>query len=247
MMHCDCSKTRIIGMRTNDLISPIGIDSENPVFSWKVQSPVRGWLQTAYRLTVRRGETVVWDSGRVEDGRSVGIVYAGAPLAPSTAYTWALCLEDNAGGTVEAESAFETGLPRENPFGDTVWISCADDTDAGLPVFRRAVEVGEGLVSARLYTAGLGVYEVYINGVQVGRRQPDGSIAYDAMKPGFTEMAKRKFYNAYDVTDLLTTGGKKRPLGRRLAQLVERQSYRALRQGRRLPCQAHPHLRRRSA
>lgn len=393
--------THIYEMRTHDLLSPIGLDDPSPVFSWKTRSQTRGWLQAAYRLVVNQGDTIMWDSGKVEEGVSVGIVYAGEPLAPSTAYTWSVCLWDIAGHMTQSETAFfETGLPRENPFGDAKWItheektlfedtrytidfdfviengnqgfcfgmedsntflmwqvntmdgegrillrphikekgnwiaypggpgtmSAVDVTEAigcsaadligkkvhqrievedsvvrtyfgadahhltlasvythpspiplcnigfrhsgiaeiarygnillrdgtgnvlyqsdflrlldfkgapscraedgmlrigaygggeqvcvrtkggSLPVFRKNVPVRPELASARLYTSGLGVYESYLNGRRVGRVTPDGSVVYEELKPGFTEASKRRFYNTYDVTEMLFPG-----------------------------------------
>ncbi len=75
-----------------------------------------------------------------------------------------------------------------------------------LPAFRKTVDVRDGLVSAKLYTSGLGVYESYVNGQRVGRKKADGSIEYHELKPGFTEMADRKFYNSYDITWMLEEG-----------------------------------------
>ncbi len=76
----------------------------------------------------------------------------------------------------------------------------------GLPVFRKEVEIKSDLVSAKLYTSGLGVYEAYINGERIGRLYEDGSVEYHELKPGFTEMEDRKFYSSYDVTWMLEKG-----------------------------------------
>lgn len=75
-----------------------------------------------------------------------------------------------------------------------------------LPAFRRSFQT-KNVASAKLYTSGLGVYESYINGQRVGRLLEDGSIEYHELKPGFTEMGERKFYNAYDVTWMLRDNG----------------------------------------
>ena len=76
-------------------------------------------------------------------------------------------------------------------------------TKKGLPVFRKVINVGKEISSAKLYTSGLGVYKSYINGKRVGRLMPDGRTIYHELKPGFTEAEKRKFYSAYDVTHML--------------------------------------------
>ena len=79
-------------------------------------------------------------------------------------------------------------------------------SEKSMPAYRKSITVKEGLVSAKLYTAGLGVYESYINGVRVGRKTADGTVSYDELKPGFTQRNKRQFYSAFDVTWMLTQG-----------------------------------------
>lgn len=76
----------------------------------------------------------------------------------------------------------------------------------GLPAFRKTFSVKENLVSAKLYTSGLGVYESFVNGERVGRKLADGGVEYHELKPGFTEMEDRKFYSTYDITWLLKKG-----------------------------------------
>jgi len=71
------------------------------------------------------------------------------------------------------------------------------------PAYRKIIAPKADLVCAKLYTSGLGVYESYINGERVGRLMDDGSVAYDELKPGYTEPGVRKFYNTYDVTWML--------------------------------------------
>ena len=53
------------------------------------------------------------------------------------------------------------------------------------------------VASVRWMTAGLGVYEVYVNGRPVG---------HDFLKPGFTHREKTKYAFTYDVTKLLKSG-----------------------------------------
>ena len=79
-------------------------------------------------------------------------------------------------------------------------------SEKSVPAYRKSITVKEGLVSAKLYTAGLGVYESYINGVRVGRKQDDGTVSYDELKPGFTQRNRRQFYSCFDVTWMLNAG-----------------------------------------
>ena len=69
------------------LTNPIGIDTEQPRFSWQTVSNQRGVFQQAYQITVAEDENfahVVWNSGRVGSDESVHIRYNGTALTPCT-------------------------------------------------------------------------------------------------------------------------------------------------------------------
>ncbi len=96
-------------------------------------------------------------------------------------------------------------LPAE-AWQPSVWLSAADAPIAtaadkakeraadGVSWFAGEV-VNEGEVaSASWMTAGLGVYEIYVNGTRVGA---------DVLKPGYTHVRKTRRSFTYDVTDLL--------------------------------------------
>ncbi len=406
-MYNGKSNVTIYEMLTEDMVDPVGIDDTTPVFSWKSASDSIGWLQSAYQIVVCEGDTIVWDSGKVDSGASVDIEYCGETLKSSTAYSWTVTVWDQKGDSKTSDPAtFEMGLLGKSAFRDADWISCKaepfypdttytidfdfvilrdnqgfcfgmqnsgnfvmwqintksspgkvllrphfkaggnwtaypggpgnvqaiDVTDAigyagsaligktmhqriavdgrviktyfgpdadhmtlastythstniplagigfrqnttlrqdveiagydnivvkntdgqilyqndfsgesvdftgtdrmrlengmlqvgsdsvagehiatqemgtTMPAFRKPIAVKSDLVSAKLYTAGLGVYEAYVNGVRIGRRHADGSVSYCELKPGFTEMADRKFYNTTDITWMLKEG-----------------------------------------
>ena len=77
---------------------------------------------------------------------------------------------------------------------------------AGMPMFRKAFELGSAVRRARLYATALGVYNVFINGERVGQTDEDGKTLYDELKPGATEMKKTVYYTTHDVTALLREG-----------------------------------------
>ena len=97
----------------------------------------------------------------------------------------------------------------DSAWESSVWISAAD-----APVVTRKVTGNDFLaadgaswfvsdmtnagkvVSAKWMTAGLGVYDIYVNGVMVGE---------ETLKPGFTDPYKTKLSFTYDITDLLKT------------------------------------------
>jgi len=141
-----------VKLRTDDLVTPLGLDNQTPHFAWQLSDSRRGAKQTAYQLLVatRRellgsGKPDVWDSGRVDSDQSVGIAYHGAPLVASTRYYWQLKAWDKDGKAYPASeiSWWETGLlGQENWHGkwigyqtweesgvraaDAAWVTTAD-------------------------------------------------------------------------------------------------------------------------
>lgn len=203
----------IYDLRVNDLHNPMGIDTPNPSFSWKMDSCAVGAGQSAYSIQVEdENKKQVWDSGWVDSDVSVGIRYAGAKLQAAAKYRVFVRIKDQNGIETEpAAASFEMGLPPEEPFGDALWITMDEDKQSDckkLPAYRRsfATRTGQSITRARLYTSALGVYESYINGQRVGRLLDNGSVVYDELKPGYTQMEDRKFYSTFDVTWLLQNG-----------------------------------------
>ena len=89
----------------------------------------------------------------------------------------------------------------------SVWISAADADVVtgkisgknflaadGSSWFWSSVTNDNEVVSAKWMTAGLGVYDVYVNGHLVG---------LEILKPGFTHNAKTKYSFTYDITDAI--------------------------------------------
>ena len=79
-------------------------------------------------------------------------------------------------------------------------------TDDGMPMFRKTFQTDKEVVSAWLFTSGLGVYDLFMNGKRVGHEQPDGTTLYEELKPGWTDYRKRVFYSTHNVTSLMTEG-----------------------------------------
>ena len=79
----------------DSLAQPLGIDTDQPQFSWQLQDPAYGARQSAYRLRIatstallKSGKPDAWDSGVVKSDQSVGVKYAGSPLKPQQRYYW---------------------------------------------------------------------------------------------------------------------------------------------------------------
>jgi alpha-L-rhamnosidase len=114
--------------------TPLGMDVKVPRFSWQMTAPAgqRGYVQTAYQIIVKDPQsTIVWDTKKVKDDMSIGVVYCGKPLLAATKYTWMVTVWDQTGAASEASSWFETGLM--NPDADlsawdgAMWIGGGDE------------------------------------------------------------------------------------------------------------------------
>ena len=113
-------------LRVEYMRNPIGIDVEKPRFSWRMEANERGAVQSAYEIAVstdEAGTNVVWNSGKVENDKSVHILYGGNTLQAATRYYWTVSVWDNAGAkTVSTEKAFfETGLMNTG-WSDAKWL-----------------------------------------------------------------------------------------------------------------------------
>ena len=104
--------TQIANMRVQHACEPMAVEDQSPLFSWSMNSEQLGVSQKAYRIILRKKHesTVLWDTGKVKDHTSTGIVYSGQPLEAESSYQWILTVWDSKGKKHQAESFFSTGL-----------------------------------------------------------------------------------------------------------------------------------------
>lgn len=128
------AKTEITDLRIQNAVRPLAVEDAHPVFSWKMVSDEPGQLQTAYRIKVtREGGALMWDTGKVEDGKSVGIAYNGIALQPTRAYDIALTVYDKDGKELTATSSWEMSLmsPKQSAWKGAQFVgSSARQLDA---------------------------------------------------------------------------------------------------------------------
>jgi alpha-L-rhamnosidase len=128
---CSSDKAEIHHLTVEYCATPLGIDVVQPRFSWQMKAPEgeRGYYQTAYRVVVTdpSGEKA-WDTGKINDGTSLAIPYAGMPLQPSTRYDWTVTVWDQNAQEHTAGSWFETGLlaPDLSAWSGAQWIGGGD-------------------------------------------------------------------------------------------------------------------------
>ncbi len=173
--------------------NPIGIDCAAPRFGWKLKSDRQNVAQRAYQIVVASDDgNMVWDSGRVESGRSVAPPYSGEPLAARTVYRVEVTVTDNYGESAKASGSFETGLmePAKNFSAQYITHGFEDDLEPAA-VFIKDFAAPKPLKRARLYATALGVYAFTLNGESV----TDARLA-----PGWTCYDQRLQYQTYDLT-----------------------------------------------
>ncbi|HEU19480.1 MAG TPA: alpha-L-rhamnosidase, partial [Deltaproteobacteria bacterium] len=209
---------KVTRLRCEYLVNPLGIDQTLPRLSWIIESDRQGTYQSARRVRVASapellaaGQSDLWDSGRIEDDRSVHICYEGVPLTSRQTCHWQVQIWDQQGVSVISEPAFWTmGLLKEKDW-TADWITANPDslyraehaikstlTEPGTPGwFRKNFTTNNTVKKATLYASARGLFELYMNGHRIGR---------DVFAPEWTDYNKRIHYRTYDVTEMIQPG-----------------------------------------
>lgn len=190
--------------KTEYQTDPVAIQSREPRFSWQYGQDFVG-KQAWYRLEVASSEAFIlsgradmWDSGAVRSEESVGVKYAGKPLASRSRYFVRCTTEDGEGNRRQSGiHTFETTLFEESDWKGK-WVSVPVSFSGGTLLFRKVIRLSETkkIARARAYICGLGYHEFFVNGEKMGR---------SVLNPAVTEYGERVLYCAYDMKGL--TGG----------------------------------------
>ncbi len=205
MSSCNSNKLlEVKHLQCEYLENPVGIDIQQPRFSWNISSDHRGVSQSAFRVLVAdnkkeiQNETGnIWDSGKIPSDQSVNIVYKGSPLKSDQTYYWSVRVwnQDGEQSAWSEPASFHTGLSGSSDW-KAKWI-IASDTLLSAPLLRKEFEVEKSVKQAFAYISAAGFYELELNGAKVGDHVLDPSI---------TDYRKRLHYVTYDITKLLKSG-----------------------------------------
>ncbi len=213
---CKTSTVSITDMTVELLENPVGVAAEQPRFSWQIASEKPDLMQTAYRIKVAadaagldQETNLIWDSGVVGSDQSVFVSYAGPKLESRKDYWWKVLVTTNKGDSVWSAPAHWSMALLDSTDWKAQWIgidSALNATDVVNDVrtrlaaryLRKEFPVEGNIASARLYISGLGMYECYLNGAQVGEG--------DLFAPTISDYTKCVYYNTFDVTDKLKEG-----------------------------------------
>jgi alpha-L-rhamnosidase len=182
-------------LRCEYLDNPMGIDVAKPRLFWVLGHTERGQGQSAYQVLASSDPTTatgdIWDSGKVASAMSTQVVFAGKALESGRSYYWKVRTWDREGreGPWSAVARFDTGLFDKSEWKG-IWIGKKNQ-------LRKEFALKGRVKRARAYIAGLGYYELRVNGRKAGSRVLD---------PAWTTYDKRVLYATYDVTMSLRDG-----------------------------------------
>jgi len=195
------AQVKVVNLLTENQTNPIGLDVQQPRFSWQLVSEQRNISQTAYEITVSGSKGTAWKSGKITSDQSVQVPYAGTALQAGKKYIWQVRVWDNNGKTSAwSEPAFFQTAMMSPTDWKAKWIEAdfaEDSINRPAQYFRKQFSSTKKIASATVYITAHGMYEAQINGKRVG----DAYLA-----PGWTSYKKRLQYQVYDVTNLVTTG-----------------------------------------
>lgn len=172
--------------------------------------------QSAYRIIVSSSparlalnKADLWDSGKVPSNRTLGIVYAGRAQSPGTPYFWKVMVWDQNNHATAWSGVSQWATALDPADWKAHWIADEPDNaapdakgrDEGnltpMPLFRHSFSVTRTVTRAILYTSGLGLEEVHLNGEPIDHSQ---------LYPGQTDYRVKVLYNAFNVTSRIHRG-----------------------------------------
>ena len=186
--------------------NPIGIDSAQPRFGWKLKSAEQNQTQSAYQILVASsveklapGAADLWDSGRVASDETTWIAYAGKPLGAFQTYWWQVRVWDGAGVPSEFSERAGWTMALVGNTWRAGWISHPDHAlrSGPLPLFRKEVVLEKPLRRAMVLVAGVGFHELHVNGAKVGDH---------VLAPAWSNYRATVYYETFDVTAMLKPG-----------------------------------------
>lgn len=187
---------KIIRMKTNRIVNPLGFYMEQPSLSYVV-TDTGAKRQEYARIRIALDEQLqltIFDTGMQKDIDSLSYVPQ-ITLKPRTRYYWQVEVwGDNKEHAISEVAWFETSKMNEK--WQAQWIKPAMENHWH-PVLSHSFQLNSELASARAYVCGLGLYEMEINGQKAGE---------EYLAPGFNAYHKWLQYQTYDITDLLRKG-----------------------------------------
>ena len=197
------AKVDVKSLRVENLTNPLGIDTDQPRFSWVTTSDEKDVRQTAYQIIVSGDKGELWNSGKVDSDAQLWIPYAGEKLKSGMQCSWKVKVFTNKGETAWSESQrFGIGLLKECHWSGR-WIGLerlmpgeqrGQYTRLAARYVRSEFKLDKPVKRAIAYVAGIGLHELHVNGKTFDR---------EVLVPMPTDYRKTVLYNTYDITSSL--------------------------------------------
>ncbi|BAV05174.1 alpha-L-rhamnosidase [Filimonas lacunae] len=203
------AQVQVHHLRCEMLENPVGVDAQQPRISWQLSSTQRDVQQTAYeiiaassreKLAANAGD--LWQSGKVSSTQNAWVSYAGKALAANSYCYWKVKVYTNKGVTGWSEPAYWLNslqpaqwkakwIGMDSAFA---WDSVSQWSRLSARYAGKVFTHTKKVKQAVAYIAGVGLYELYMNGNKVGSQ---------VLSPAPTDYRKAVLYNSYDVTALM--------------------------------------------
>lgn len=186
----------IKNLKTNRITNPLGFDLGTPRLSWITESE-QAKKQKAAQIKVALDEgfsNIVLDTGMDSELDSVSYEL-NIKLEPYTRYFWQVTVWADNGDTATSDVAWFETAKLNNPW-KAKWITPEFENNIN-PVLYKNFSIDKEVKSARVYTTGLGLYELSINRHKAGD---------EYLSPNFNAYDKWIQYQTYDITEALTEG-----------------------------------------
>lgn len=195
---------RTLDYRCENLVSPLGIDTDIPHFSWKTESDDPEFCQKAYEIEVassaellESGKADLWKSGQMESSQQIMVRYRGQALHSREICFWRVRIYDLEGRKSKwsKPQRFSVGiLEGDTMHGEYIGAFPGKGRSA---LLRKQFEITAVSGTALLYVNSLGYHEVYLNGER---------ISDAVLQPAVSQLDKRALIVTYDVTQFLKEG-----------------------------------------
>jgi alpha-L-rhamnosidase len=214
------AKLKVTDLKCEYRVDPLGIETLKPRLSWQLHSTQRNVLQTAYRILVSDNPSSlnnnignVWDTKKKYSNASIQIRYNGATLQPTKVYYWKVMVWDNHNIISAWSASGKWQMSLSDDWKGASWIAYERLADSLrflpaqgdnnlvkpniLPIFRKEFVISRPLKRATVYVAGLGHFDLSLNGRKVGDHFLDA---------GWVEFEKHALYVTFDITRELKQG-----------------------------------------
>lgn len=183
----------VTSLRVNYEKNPFCVEGA-PLFSWAINTEERGLKQKSYQIRVaaseadlKAGSSLIWDSGTVESGNNVAVIYGGdtQQLKDATRYWWSVSVTTEKGEMLDSGISHFTTAIKADDLGGAKWITAAEnrslsfnganwiwlltgDSQGNVPVkteyFRKSFNIEKEIKTAIVCYTADDFGDVYVNG-----------------------------------------------------------------------------------